>query len=179
LGVFVLLFSSSVFAQATISGQVTDANTAAPLEGIPLELRGASGNSIESVASDASDFYTLNAPGDGDYFVLTPEFGWLAPTLPEVYPDTFCNTNGCDPTSAGEAVPVAGTPVSGIDFLLENGFTFSGTVLGDSLIPVDGITICIHRRSAPFAGVCVHTTNNALPVGNDYAACVASSGLHT
>ncbi|MHC5112200.1 MAG: hypothetical protein ACYTHJ_20265 [Planctomycetota bacterium] len=38
---------------------------------------------------------------DGDYYVFTPEWAVLAPYLPVVYPDTFCNSNICDPTVAG------------------------------------------------------------------------------
>ena len=62
---FFFLFSSSLLAQSTISGQVTDAATNSPLEGVQLELWNSAGDYIESATTDASGNYSLNTPGDG------------------------------------------------------------------------------------------------------------------
>lgn len=134
VGALCLLLTPALAAAGTIEGTVTDAGSAAPVEGINVC---AYGPSESCVATNANGEYSLAGLETGSYKV---EFNGIESGLnyiTEYYNDksTF---------EKAEAVNILGESVaSGIDAALAVGGRITGTVTDEATAePINGVTVC-------------------------------------
>jgi hypothetical protein len=145
-----------------ISGTVTESDGVTPIPGIQLDLVDGSGGYSTSSITAGDGSYKLPVPGPGDYYVFTPPWGVLSTYVPEVWDNTYCDTNfGCDPVTQGNAVGVIGSAdTTGIDFSLDQSASISGFVTSS----VDGLGVWPQVRLYALDGTQV-TAGNGNPDG--------------
>jgi hypothetical protein len=124
---------------ATITGTVTDAGTAAPLNGVNVQLYSSTGNFVKGINTNGTGFFTLAGMQAGSYFVRTSVSGGLN-YIDEVYDNIPCAP--CDVTTGTPIVVTAGMTRSGVDFALAQGGGISGTVTdAATTTPLSGVTV--------------------------------------
>ncbi|HJQ68390.1 MAG TPA: carboxypeptidase regulatory-like domain-containing protein [Blastocatellia bacterium] len=135
------------FALATggrVSGNVTDASTAAPLSSINVNIFDATGLFVSSGFTDGlGNYITDGGLPSGTYFALTNNSSGYVNKL---YNNITCLT--CNVTSGTPISVTAGSTTSGISFSLNAGGRISGTVTDAS-------------TAAPLANVNVQILNSA------------------
>jgi 5-hydroxyisourate hydrolase-like protein (transthyretin family) len=113
----------------SVTGTVTDANTATALsnQGVSVYRQvGSTATSIANMSTNASGAYNLTGLPTGNYFVATAS----TTHLDEAYNNISCGSS-CATTTILGSTPVAvtaGAPTPGINFALERGGTITGTV---------------------------------------------------
>ena len=111
-----------------ITGSVRNSVTNAPIAGVGIQVVNAAGEPVaQTVTTNASGVY-LTSTGlvTGTYYVRTHiEAG---PYVNEVYDNVGCFGFDCPLTSATGVAVTAGVTKPGINFLLDEGAQFSGTV---------------------------------------------------
>lgn len=126
----------------SITGTITDADTATPLEDIEVDIFNADGDYITYGWTDASGHYSsASGLATGSYFART----WnRSQYLNELYDDLPC-VAWCDPTN-GTPIPVnEGLETSAIDFALELGGSIAGTITdADSGAPISSLYVDIY-----------------------------------
>jgi len=131
----------------TITGQVTDAGTGAPLAGITVKVMA---TQFERAATtDASGVYTVTGLPTRDYYVFTSQ---SFPYLDELYAGIPCANNDCQWWVDGTPVSVtAGAVTSNVDIALTHGGTITGVVTdAASGAPIEGAGIWV--ESPGFVG---------------------------
>jgi hypothetical protein len=159
---------------ARISGQVTDARTSTPLEGVLVNFYDAAGNRAGTAFSDANGDYTVSLNGGGTYYARTQNLSHEG-YIDELYDGTPCT--GCDVmTGTGITATVRGV-TTGIDFSLDpDGGSISGTVTDGSsgaplrfenvyILAANGQTVTYGQTDENGR----YTTFNGLATGNYYA----------
>ncbi|MEM7585320.1 MAG: carboxypeptidase regulatory-like domain-containing protein [Acidobacteriota bacterium] len=107
-----------------ISGNLTDAETAAPVLSGEVELFDAAGNFVRRAFADSSGFYRFLGLEPGTYFATAESFRLY---VRELYDDLPCGA-GCIPTTGTPIIVTGGSSTTGIDFALERFGVISGTV---------------------------------------------------
>ncbi|MCP3958891.1 MAG: hypothetical protein GY719_13650 [bacterium] len=121
-------FALNVGAGGEISGVVTDAATGDPLSGVFVDLWDESGFYEGTQVTAANGSYTFGDLHPGIYFVST---AGARPHVDELYDDIPCPqllTVDCAVTDGTPIQVAVETAVSGIDFALDLGGAFTGTV---------------------------------------------------
>lgn len=108
-----------------ISGTVTDANTAAALNGANVQVFTSTGTFIKGSNTNSSGLFTLGGLAPGSYFVKTQLSGGLN-YIDELYDNIACIS--CNVTSGTPVVVAAGATTAGINFALTPGGSITGTV---------------------------------------------------
>lgn len=115
----------------SISGQVTDAATGAPLEGVCVGAGGFNLDPSRAPKTDANGRYRLEGVEPGDHLVLVQDCARDRGYLREYYPD-FHGGNG-----SGKRVTVEpGGETGGIDVALDLAAEISGTVRAETGEPI-------------------------------------------
>lgn len=164
----------------SISGTVTDDDTAALLEGISVNIYDDSGDYVTGPSSGAGGAYenTTGLPA-GTYFLKTwNDDGYIN----ELYDDMPC-VSSCTVTSGTPVVVTTGGTTTGIDFALVLGGSISGTVTVDgSGTPLDTGYVRIYNSAGnslikgyPDAAGDYETTTG-LPTGTYYARAQSFEG---
>src|SRR6185503_11778126 len=104
-----------------ISGNVTDAGTAASIPDVELDIYDSNGNFVGYAYSDASGDYTSTALAAGSYFVRTGSANYVNELYDNIPCDPFC-----DPATGTPISVTGGSTTAGIDFALDLGGTISG-----------------------------------------------------
>lgn len=141
-------------AAASISGQVRLGAT--PQANVPVELYGAVGNLVRTTTTDASGNYVFAGLAAGRFFVRTRDTTGRADALWNGLPclGTACNVRNGTPIDLG-----AGGSQAGVDLVLTNPATISGTVTRlPGSTPMSGVTI---QLLAATGAVALTTTTNA------------------
>jgi hypothetical protein len=109
-----------------ISGTVKDANTAAPLSGVLLQIYTAANALVAGATTDAAGAFTTSValPG-GTYFARTGSAGGY---LNELYSERPCPPVTCVATEGTPITVTPGVTTTGIHFTLTPGGRFSGLV---------------------------------------------------
>lgn len=124
-------------AAGSISGTVTDASTADPIEAVEVCAWRLDGEGLGCDYTGADGAYLITELESGEYEV---EF-W--PGAGNHLPQWF---DGKDSWTEADPVVVAGAPVSGIDAALKVGGAIEGTVTAaDGGAPVGGVWVCAWR----------------------------------
>jgi len=158
----------------TISGTITGSDLPAPggLEGVWVDFFDTSGEWVSSTPTDVDGNYLSPALAEGTYFAKT----WNDQAyVDELFDDIACH-NICDITTEGQPIVViASQSTIGVDFDLDPGGTFSGTirsVVGGA--PIEYVIVDIFNTAGEWVS---NTSSQAdgsyislgLPAGNYYA----------
>ncbi len=162
-----------------ILGVVTDAATTTPIQNLNVGVYDAGGNFINSARTDVSGAYTLSALPAGNVFVRTLTLENSA----RVYIDELYAVPQFPIVTVTDGTPVPvvpGVDTTGIDFALELGHTFAGTlknavtnanVAGSvEVFDSDGIRIGSVSGSGSY-------TSMGLPAGSYFARTTNQQGL--
>jgi hypothetical protein len=156
----------------SITGTVTDAGTAAPLNGVSVQVFTSTGAFVVGTNTNASGVYRTGGLPAGSYFARTFASAALN------YQDKAYNNIPCLSCSITTATPIAvtvGATTSGINFALLPGGGITGTVTdAGTAAPLAGVTVDIYTSTGSFAK---GTSTNAsgvysvggLPAGNYFA----------
>lgn len=167
----------------SLSGVVRDDTTSALLSGIPVSLLNATGGTVKTTTT-TSGAYSFGGLLAGTYFVRT---GTSATTthIPEIYAGAgnrvVCFS--CSVFSSGTSVAVAiGSPVSGIDFSLRPGGSFSGNIKNSSganlqFVSVSAVDAGNVSFGSGFTDASGNYTVSGLPGGTFFARTFNSIGL--
>jgi hypothetical protein len=145
-------------AGGNIAGNITDDDTTLPIESIFVGIHNDAGLLVTFGATDASGDYTgLAGLSTDNFFVVT---GNLSGYVDELYNNMPCTGGFCDITAGTTVAVTQGSTTSGIDFALDAGGTFSGTVTKDSDgSPIAGAFLLAHSASGVLLGTA--ETDNA------------------
>lgn len=126
-------YDFSLTVGATLTGQIVDAGTAAPIETLRVVLYNSEvlNNGYYDTEFDGAGNYTLRGIPEGDYTLyLEPDFGVINDYIPEVYNNIQCNVcNYMVFNGAGDVVSFTnGATTSGINFALEQGASIAGEI---------------------------------------------------
>jgi hypothetical protein len=141
-------------AAASISGTVRLGAT--PQPNVPVELYGAVGNLVRTATSNASGGFTFAGLAAGRFFVRTRDTAGRADALWNGSPclGTACNVRNGSPIDLA-----AGGSQAGVDLVLTNPATISGTVTRlPAATPMSGVTI---QLLASTGAVALTTSTNA------------------
>jgi hypothetical protein len=145
-----------------ISGTVTAANGGAGLADIEVcAARQSDGWWVGCAWTDTNGAYAIKGLADNNELQVFVNNTNGQPYQTQIY---------------AELVDVTGGNASGIDFVLEAGFTISGNVSAAGGGPLEGVGVCIHLTTGEWTGVCGGSDANgnyqtsALPAGTDYVA---------
>ena len=169
----------------SLSGIIQDDTTSAFLGGVPVTLLNATGSFVKSTTSaSGTGAYSFGGLLAGNYFVRT---GTSATTthIPEIYAGAGNHVVcfSCSVFSSGTAVAVAiGSPVSGIDFRLRPGGSFSGNVKNSSGSNLQFVSVsAVDANNVSFGSSSTDASGNftiaGLPGGTFYAKTFNSIGL--
>lgn len=156
----------------TISGNITDANTSAPIAGITVFVVDSNGNPVSGVigTTDGSGHYsTLGSLTDGTYYVSTSN---QIHYINEAGGGTQCAFS-CNLTLTAPVQVTSG--VGTMDFQLALGGTISGTVRNESAMGLQSVFVEIVDAGNQFlASVSTdasgaYTTGSGLPSGTYFA----------
>lgn len=141
-------------AAASISGQVRLGAT--PQANVPVELYGAVGNLVRTTTTNASGAYTFAGLAAGRFFVRTRDTLGRADALWNGLP---CLGSACNVRNGTPIDLAAGGSQAGVDLVLTNPATISGTVTRlPASTPMSGVTI---QLLASTGAVALSTTTNA------------------
>jgi protocatechuate 3,4-dioxygenase beta subunit len=141
-------------AAASISGQVRLGAT--PQANVPVELYGAVGNLVRTTTTNASGNYTFAGLAAGRFFVRTRDTAGRADALWNGLP---CLGSACNVRQGTPIDLAAGASQPGVDLVLTNPATISGTVTRlPGSTPTSGVTIQLLAASG---AVALTTTTNA------------------
>jgi hypothetical protein len=140
-------------ALGSISGDVTEASSGAPIPFASLTFYDAFGNSAGWADADATGHYVGGGLEGGVYFVVSDAYGGYRN---EVYDDVPCTGTGsgdCEPLS-GTPVPVSlGDVTPGIDFALDRLGALAGQVVDElSATAIPNVRERAWTASGQFAG---------------------------
>jgi 5-hydroxyisourate hydrolase-like protein (transthyretin family) len=166
----------SVAPGATITGQVTDAQTGKPVPNVTINFNTSNGSFVTGTSTNASGNYTVGLAA-GTYFART--FNSLG------YVDGLFNGLNCLNCSVGTGTPIVvtvGSMTSGVSFVLSQGATITGTVTdASSGNALQSVTVQIFTSSGSFAAST--TTNGSgtytirgIPPGTYFARTTNSLG---
>jgi hypothetical protein len=131
-----------------ISGTVTDANTAAALNGANVQVFSSTGTFIKGNNTNSSGLYTLSGLAPGSYFVKTQLSGGLN-YIDELYDNIPCGS--CNVTSGTAVVVAAGATTAGINFALTPGGSITGTVTdAGTAAPLNNVNIQVYNSTGNF-----------------------------
>lgn len=168
-------------AGTVISGKITVAATASPVQGVSVRAYSAAGTNMGSWQSNASGVYQLHAVPAGTSYARTFAGG--------LYPDELYDNHPCSPsctvTSGTPIVGVAGQP-STVNFALgAGGGTFNGTVTNARTgAALAGIAVKVFNASGTEVATATSGASGAyltpeLPPGTYYARTdAAASGAY-
>ena len=163
-----------------VSGQVTDAATGTPLQGVTVAVPDSSGRQVATATSDAGGNYITGAGvSAGTYYARTTNaIGFVD----ELYNDRPCPT-GCPIVGGNTFGVAAGSTTPGIHFALVRGGRIAGVVTNESTgQPLGSVTVQIFDATAQLFTTAVtnafgvYTSNAGLPSGTYYARTVNSLG---
>lgn len=141
-------------AAASISGQVRLGAT--PQANVPVELYGAVGNLVRTTTTNASGAYNFAGLAAGRFFVRTRDTSGRADALWNALP---CLGSACNVRNGTPIDLVAGGSQAGVDLVLTNPATISGTVTRlPASTPMSGVTI---QLLASTGAVALSATTNA------------------
>jgi hypothetical protein len=155
----------------TISGNVTDAGTSAPIAGVGVRIFDNSGIQVNFINTNLSGAYATSiALPAGAYFVRTiNSMGYLD----ELYDNIPCAT-GCNVTTGIPVFITAGLITPGINFALNTGGRISGTITDASTsAPIDAVDVDIFDSSGVFV-----TTASTDASGNYQTDSVLNTGTY-
>jgi hypothetical protein len=141
-------------AAASISGTVRLGAT--PQANVPVELYGAVGNLVRTTTTSASGAYSFAGLAAGRFFVRTRDTSGRADALWNGLP---CLGGACNVRNGTPIDLAAGASQPGVDLVLTNPATISGTVTRlPGSTPMSGVTI---QLLAATGAVALSTTTNA------------------
>jgi hypothetical protein len=161
----------------TITGVVTNAANGAFLSGTTVTVWDIVGGFVGSDATDANGVYSVGGLTSASYFLSTTATGGF---VNEVFDNIQCPRN-CVPTS-GTPVPVtAPNTTANIDFALDLGGMFTGTLINAvTMAPIVGGTVQVYDTSNQFLKSAATNasgvyTINGLVAGTFYARSSVSN----
>lgn len=116
-------FSLQVGQPGSISGTITDSQTQAPLDLVDVTLWDLNGDRVTATTSDPAGNFIFTQLAPGTYFAITDN---NSNYIDELYDNIPC-PSGCDVTT-GTPIVVSPSSNSIINFALDHGGSFSGTV---------------------------------------------------
>jgi hypothetical protein len=165
---------------ATIVGTVTDAVTHAPLStGVTVQRHDSTGELLGTVNPNASGQYEFQSVPAGVYFV---RIGVAPGYIAELHSNIRCSAVDCVAT-AGSPVTLAGGATATVDFALDRGGSFTGTVRragNNQLLP--GMQVQVYNASTSLV-TSVATDNSGnysvdgLPAGSYFARATFNPGI--
>ncbi len=140
---------------ATITGTVTAQVGSAAIPGVTVQLYTSAGVVLSTTITDGSGAYSFNVPA-GTYYVKT--FADQSPPN-NIYMDElfmpFFSSLPCVPCDVTTGLPITVGPTTvfnGVDFALEIGGGFSGTVRdAGTMAPINGLNLDVYDRFGMFA----------------------------
>ncbi len=169
---------------STISGQVVDAATGAPLASVEVFFRDAGGKVVGSAVTDGlGEYESRSGLPAGDYFAATASGnrrGVGNNYINALYDGGFCLLD-CDVT-AGTVISVEENGASGIDFALEKGAGLRGRVSGPDDEDLVQTVVRVYDQDGFLAGTAAtdslgRYTIDGLPAGEYFAHTANIVGL--
>lgn len=165
-----------------ISGTVSAAANGQPLSGIEIWIEDANGNwASDAATSDDGTYTSTDGLPSGTYYARTGQ--WWSPLLDELFDNLPC-WDDCDLASGTPIEVTLGQVTTGVNFSLDAGGGFSGTVT-DQLtgLPIEGVEIYFYdSEGAPASGWGAvqsdgtYVTEPGLPPGNYFAVTYNVAG---
>lgn len=154
------------------SGTVTSTSGSTPIQNILAQVFNASNVNLATFPTNASGVYTTSGLPAGTYYVRT---GGSLPYIHKLYNNLPCTGGSCTATS-GTPIVIAGPGItSGINFSLDPGGQFSGTITNASTAQaIQGVNAQIFNSSGTFLGSAGtnssgNYTTSGLPAGTYYS----------
>jgi alpha-tubulin suppressor-like RCC1 family protein/uncharacterized surface anchored protein len=144
----------------SITGTVTAADTGAALAAISVRVYDSSGSLVgSSVTTNASGVYTKTGLATGTYYVRTSNsLGYVD----ELYDNLTCALGTCTVTSGAGVGVTAGATRGGIDFVLSQGGSITGTVTSSATAaPLTGVSVYLYNASGVSVGSTVSVSSGA------------------
>ena len=164
----------------TITGVVTNAATAAPIQNATVYIATVSGSRIMGLITNASGVYRASGLPTGTYYAQTFNSVGL---VDELYNNVTCPGSSCSVTT-GTPIPVtAGSTTVNINFALAPGGRVSGRVIDSTTsAALTNILVDVYSSNGSFAASGVtdasgnYTTSTGLLTGTYYARTFNSLG---
>ena len=157
-----------------ISGSITDAITTLPVissSGVQVQIYNGSGMVVGGGLYDSNTltYRAARALPAGSYAVRTGSMftgDFPSPYVAEKYNNIPCPGVSCDLTTADVAVTTDMT-TTGIDFALDSGFSFSGTVTElTSTNPIPDVYVLVYDSMGNFANSAITSDGSSSPIGS-------------
>lgn len=131
-----------------ITGTVTDASTANPIEYPYVDIYDNAGNLIAYGYADASGMYEVEGLQTSSYYAVASAYDYVS----ELYNGITCPGGNCDVTTGNAVAVTVGSTTSDIDFSLDQGGRISGTVLDTDNAGIADINLEIYDAAGEHAG---------------------------
>jgi hypothetical protein len=155
-----------------ISGTITNSNTALGIQGVNAQIFNSSGTQLANYSSDSSGNYITSGLLAGTYYVRT---SGAVPYVHKLYNNLPCTGGSCTVTTGTPIVVTVPSTTSGINFSLDPGGQFSGTITNaTTALGIQGVNAQIYNSSGTFLGSAgtnasgIYTTSG-LPTGTYYS----------
>ncbi|MCC7009391.1 MAG: carboxypeptidase regulatory-like domain-containing protein, partial [Acidobacteria bacterium] len=141
----------------SITGTITDAVTATPISGVPVQIYTSDNAFVAAVSSNASGVFTASGLPEGTYFARALP-GSSLNYLSELYDELPCPAN-CSLQGATPIAVTAGAATTGVNFTLTPGGSITGQVTdGVTHAPLANVFVGVYTTAGQSAGSA--TTNS-------------------